>query len=95
MSFVRNETVVLVERKDILKERMRRKMNTLKTGIVVVAVLFSFICLFSSAAIAENTVAGAEEITGKEIQNKRTGKQTGVKKKRCNAVIYPTRSGIT
>ena len=58
-------------------------MNTLKTGVVVVAALFSFTCLFSSAAVASNTVAGTEEITGKEIQNKRTGKETGVKKKHC------------
>ncbi|MDP2853816.1 MAG: lytic murein transglycosylase [Smithellaceae bacterium] len=61
-------------------------MNILKTGVVVVAALFSFTCLFSSFAIAENTVAGTEEITGKEIQNKRTGKQTGVKKNRCGKI---------
>jgi membrane-bound lytic murein transglycosylase B len=57
-------------------------MNTLKTGVLVVAALFSFTCLFSSAAVANNTVAGTEEITGKEIPKKRSGKQTGVKKKR-------------
>jgi membrane-bound lytic murein transglycosylase B len=62
---------------------MRRKMNTLKTGVVVVAALFSFTCLFSSVVLASYTVAGTEEITGKEIQNKRAGKQTGVIKKRC------------
>ncbi len=57
-------------------------MNTLKTGVVVVAALFSFTCLFSSVAVANKTVE-ATEITSKEIQNKRTGKQTGVKKNRC------------
>ncbi|KAF0156497.1 MAG: membrane-bound lytic murein transglycosylase B [Syntrophaceae bacterium] len=58
-------------------------MNILKTGVVVVAALFSFTCLFSSAAVASYTVTGVEGITSKEIQNKRTGKQTGVKKKHC------------
>jgi len=57
-------------------------MNILKTGVVVVAALFSFTCLFSSVAVANYTVAGTEEITGKAIQNKSTGKQTGAKKKR-------------
>ena len=55
----------------------------MKTGVVVVAVLFSFTCLFSSVAIASYTVAGTEEITGNKIQNKETGDQTGVTKSRC------------
>jgi membrane-bound lytic murein transglycosylase B len=59
-------------------------MNTLKTGVLVVAALFSFTSIFSSVAIAENTVAGTEEITGKDIQNNRTEKQTAVKKKRSS-----------
>lgn len=58
-------------------------MNFLKTGVVVVAALFSFICLFSSVAFANKGVAGTEEISSKEIQNKRTGKQPGAKKNRC------------
>jgi hypothetical protein len=57
-------------------------MNSLKTGVVVVVALFSFVCLFCGVAIAENKVAPAEEITGKEIQDKETEKQTAVKKKR-------------
>lgn len=58
-------------------------MNILKTGVVVVAALFSFTCLFSSAAVASYTVTGVEGITGKKIQNKKEGKQTGGKKKHC------------
>ncbi len=58
-------------------------MNILKTGVVVVAALFSFTCLFSSAALANYTAAPTEEITSKEIQPKKTGKQTRLKKKCC------------
>ncbi len=57
-------------------------MNSLKTGVVVVAALFSFACVFCGVTIAENKVAPAEEITGKEIQDKEKVKQTAVKKKR-------------
>ncbi len=57
-------------------------MNSLKTGVVVVVALFSFVYLFCGVAIAENKVAPTEEITGKEIQDKETVKQTAVKKKR-------------
>ncbi|MEE9913524.1 MAG: lytic murein transglycosylase [Deltaproteobacteria bacterium] len=57
-------------------------MNILKTGVVVVAALFSFTCFFSSAALASYTVAGTDEIADKEIQNKKKEKQTRVKKKR-------------
>ena len=58
-------------------------MNSLKAGVVVVAVLFSFTCLLSSVAVANYTVAGTEEITGNENQNKETEDQTGVQKNRC------------
>ena len=59
-------------------------MNIFKVGVVVVAALFSFTCLFSSTAAASKRVAGTEEITSKEIQKKSTGKHTRIKKK-CGA----------
>ncbi|MRR16274.1 MAG: lytic murein transglycosylase [Deltaproteobacteria bacterium] len=58
-------------------------MNILKTGVVVAAVLFSLTCLFGSAALASYTAAGTEETITKEIPNKKTEKQTSVKKKRA------------
>ncbi len=57
-------------------------MDILKSGVVGVAALFSFTCLFSSTAVAINTVAPAEMIS-KEIQNKKTGKKQTRARKNC------------
>jgi len=58
-------------------------MNILKAGVVVVAALFSFTCLFNGTAMADNTASWTEESTGQEIQNKEPVKQARVKKKSC------------